>query len=292
MGAGGPAVNPLALGTPEALRRLTGEQPWTASAAPFNRPGHVFRSIDASLGVPGLPQSGTGQATLFTGVNCAEVAGRHFGPYPHSRTRPVLASRNVFLQIREIGLNHPEPAAFANAYPPRFFQYAHKTDRWTVTTRACLDADLRIRGVDDVHAGAALTAELTGSAWHEHLGIRVPLLTAEEAGRRLVRIADQHRFTLFEYYLTDKAGHSRSFDRAGEVLAALNGFFSGILAAFDPARNLLIVTSDHGNLEDLSTKSHTTNPVPLITLGRGAGGFGDVEDLTGVTPGIVTSLTP
>ena len=35
--------------------------------------------LDACLGVPGLPQSATGQATLYTGVNAAQVMGRHKG---------------------------------------------------------------------------------------------------------------------------------------------------------------------------------------------------------------------
>jgi len=56
---------------------------WTSEG--FNmvdRPNLVVRAIDANLGMHGLPQSGTGQATIFSGVNCAELAGRHYGPSP------------------------------------------------------------------------------------------------------------------------------------------------------------------------------------------------------------------
>ena len=66
--------------------------------------GTVFRAIDARLGVEGLPQSGTGQAALFTGVNAPRLAGRHYGPYPHSKTRPALTADNVFSRILRLGL--------------------------------------------------------------------------------------------------------------------------------------------------------------------------------------------
>ena len=38
--------------------------------------------LDACLGVPGLPQSATGQATLFCGRNAAAFMGRHVTGFP------------------------------------------------------------------------------------------------------------------------------------------------------------------------------------------------------------------
>lgn len=290
LGVEDPALNPLAAHPLPAFEHLAGAQPWTASARPHLQPEHVFRPVEATLGVEGLPQSGTGQATLFTGVNCARIAGRHFGPYPYSTTRPVLADQNIFTQIERLGLPLEEPAAFANAYPPRFFTYARQRDRWTVTTRCCLDAGLRIRTHDDLRHARALAADLTGQTWRDRLGLDVPLLTEAEAGARLARLSQAHAFTLFEYYLTDKAGHSRSMERAAAVLLALDRFFTGLLAHLNPARSLLLVTSDHGNLEDLSTKSHTRHAVPLVARGRGAAHFHRAHDLTAITPGILSAL--
>ena len=288
LGSEDPATNPLAAALP-AFERLAGGQPWTQTARSIDRPDHLFRPIDATLNVEGLPQSGTGQATLFTGVNCARIAGRHYGPFPHSKTRPVLASNNIFQRVEALSLPFGEPAVFANAYPDRFFGYVEKTDRWTVTTRCCLEADLRIRTHQDVLDGNALTADLTAEAWPQADAALSPISEAA-AGRRLVKISNAHAFTLFEYFLSDKAGHSQSRERATAVLHALDGFFAGLLSTFDASTSLLIVTSDHGNLEDLSTKSHTLNPVPLIAYGRGAAHFAAVEDLTGVTPAIVRAL--
>jgi 2,3-bisphosphoglycerate-independent phosphoglycerate mutase len=283
-------TNPLAVEDLPAFRRLAGGQAWTLAARPLIEPDHVFIPIDARLGVDGLPQSGTGQATLLTGVNCAAVAGRHYGPFPHSLTRPVIASRNVFSRVAEHNPHaHPEPAAFANAYPPRFFSYVAERDRWTVTTRCCLDAGVPIRDHQALRAGLALSADLTAEGWLR-FGLDVDPISEEEAGRRLVRIGRQHRFTLYEYYLTDKAGHSRSAPRASQVLVALDRFLGALLDALDTTTDLLVISSDHGNLEDLDTKSHTLNPVPLVATGPRAHRFATVTDLTGVVPALMDSL--
>lgn len=288
----GPATdaNPFARCNLPAFEQLVQGQRWTSEARWIDQPDRVFRGIDATLGVAGLPQSGTGQATLFTGVNCATRAGRHFGPYPHTTSRPVLAAYNLFRQVQQRLPHIAEPAAFANAYPPRFFEYVRLRDRWTVTTRCCLDAQVPIRDYAAALRGDALTADLTGEGWVTQLHHDLPRITEEEAGARLVHLSQHHRLTLFEYFLTDKAGHSEAPEKAETVLRSLNRFFAGLLAHLDPTHTLLLITSDHGNLEDLSVRTHTRNPVPLLAWGRGAHHFTAVEDLTGVLPALLRVL--
>ncbi|MEP0548492.1 MAG: alkaline phosphatase family protein [Rhodothermales bacterium] len=278
--------NPFASLALPHFERLAGGQRWTADAVPIAESGHLFRPIDATLGVEGLPQSGTGQATLLTGVNCAARAGRHFGPYPHSTSKPVIAARNLFVRLRDAG----RTGAFANAYPDRFFRYAEGRGRWTVTTLCCIEAGVPLRREADLRAGDALTADLTAAAWPEHLGIDVPVISEEAAGRRLARLSHAADLTLFEYYLTDKAGHSQSPGRAAATLRSLDAFFGGLLGALDEG-DLLVVTSDHGNLEDLGTKTHTRHPVPLVALGPGAAALAEVGNLMDVTPALVALLT-
>ncbi len=284
LGPSGPS-NPLSTLDLPAFVHLAGGQRWTADAAPITRRRHIVRAIDATLGLEGLPQSGTGQATLFTGVNCAARAGRHFGPYPHSTSKPVIAEQNLFVQLHANGRR----GAFANAYPDRFFQFAEQRNRWTVTTLCCVEAGITLRREADVRAGNALTADLTGAAWPAHLGLDIPVITEDEAGRRLARLSRDADLTLFEYYLTDKAGHSRDAARAATVLHALDAFFAGLLDTLSED-GLLVVTSDHGNIEDLATKSHTRHPVPLVALGQGAEALADVASLADVTPALVALL--
>ena len=77
-------------------------------------------------------------------------------------------------------------------------------------------------------------------------------------------------------------------DVAVEVLERLDGLLGGTLKHFSHDDSLLLFTSDHGNIEDLSTKSHTRNPVPLILVGRQKKQFAErVNSLTGITPVII-----
>jgi hypothetical protein len=290
----GPAAasNPLSAQALPAFRALAGGRDWTDAAPAVAQPRRVVRPIDATLGVEGLPQSGTGQATLFTGTNCAARAGRHFGPFPHSTSKPVLAEASVFHEARALFDDGPEEVvAFANAYPPRFFDLAEQRDRWTVTTRACRAAGVPLRRRGDLREGRALAADLTADGWREHLA-DVPRLSPADAGRQLLRLSRDHAFTVFEYYLTDKAGHGRGTRTPQSVLSDLDAFFDALLTDFQPAEELLLITSDHGNIEDPSTKTHTRNPVPLIACGRGASAFAGARDLTDVAPAALEALSP
>jgi len=288
-------VNPFARASLPAFERLAGGRRWVRAAPVVDLTDLVFRPLDATLGVKGLPQSGTGQASLFTGVNCARLAGRHYGPYPHSNTRSVLAEKNIFRQIEALeraadGTGADQPAAFANAYPDRFFDYVKRTDRWTVTTRCCLESSVRIRTEADLRKGLAVPADLVGQKWPGGGDDGMMPASEGDAARRLLRIAARHTFTLFEYYLTDKAGHKQSMASGERVLGSLDALLSTLLDEMDSAETLLILTSDHGNLEDLSTKTHTRNPVPLAACGAGADALRAVRSIEDVTPAVLAHL--
>lgn len=288
----GPVVdaNPLAQPGWSTLERLAGGHAWTKAASPLREARHCWIPLDATLDLPGLPQSGTGQASLFSGINCAEAAGRHFGPYPHSTSKPILTTHNIFRRIQALPLPLDEPVAFANAYPPRFFAHAEQRNRWTVTTFCCRAAGVRIRTEEALMQGEALTADLTGEAWRTRLQRPAPERTPAAAGAQLAAIARPHAFTLQEYYLTDKIGHQQSRPDAEALLTLLDAFFGGLLDTLDPETDTLLITSDHGNLEDLGRKTHTRNPVPLIAYGWAAPHFFEAASLLDVAPAIEAAL--
>ena len=297
VGLGPPSdANPLASTILPAFDELAGGQPWTDALQSVETNRRLVRPIDAALGVEGLPQSGTGQASLFTGVNCAELVGRHFGPFPHSDTHEVLATHSVFHQLAALNgspsseTGFSASSAFANAYPPRFFEFARGRGRWTVTTRACLEAGVEVRGLEALREGRALTADLTGAAWRNQLELDVENISVAEAGRRLAALSRDHRFTLYEYFLTDKLGHGRLDVAPASLLGQLDTFFEALLASLDPEVETLVITSDHGNLEQMDVKTHTRHPVPLLVYGWAAPFFQSVNDLTGVTPALVEAL--
>lgn len=287
VGLGPPGDNPFASLDLPAFHTLGGGQRWTADATPIRRADHVFIPIDATLDVEGLPQSGTGQGALFTGHDAIRAHGRHFGPYPPTKVRPLVEQHSVFARLAAVV--GAERLAFANAYPQRFFQMVEARGRWTVTTLAASAAGVRLRGGDDLAAGRALASDLTGQGWRRLIDPSFESVTEAQAAGHLLGLLADHDFVLQEYFLTDKAGHSQDADRARDVLQSLDRFFASLLGGLGD--DLLVITSDHGNLEDLGTKSHTRNPVPLVALGPGADAFADAQSLLDVTPAIVRVLT-
>ena len=242
-------------------------------------------AINATLGVPGLPQSGTGQTAIFTGVNGAKKFGRHFGPYPPSVLRSVIAKKNIFHRLKVMG----KSVIFANAFPQRFFDYTESgSRRLTVTTLSCQLAGIPLLTVQELQRDEGISADFIRTQWPELGHPEIKPITSKAAGEHLAHIVAQYDFTLFEYRLTDHAGHSQKMAFAVEVLERFDEFLSGFFESFDPSNTLLMIVSDHGNIEDLSTKSHTRNKVPCIIVGKQRHQLENrIKNLTHITPAIV-----
>ena len=288
IGTRDPSVNPLFAARMPALRSMLGGDLPSLRRRRITSPEGAVLPLDATLGVPGLPQSGTGQTSLFTGVNGAALAGKHFGPYPYSTLKPVIATRSIFRRLRDAG----KSPLFANAFPRRFFEYVEShRGRMTVTTLSCATGGVPLLRAGDLLRGKAVSADITNAAWHGLGYPDIPVIAPEVAGERLAGLSREHEFVLFEYWKTDKAGHAMNAPESVSALETLDAMLSGILRAFDAARTLLLITSDHGNIEDLSVKTHTRHPVPLVVGGAGsskfAGRFGPGADLTDVCPALL-----
>ncbi len=261
-----PAVNPFFVARIPAFRSLFGGEPPTLGRRVRRGPVSTIIPLDATLGVPGLPQSGTGQATLFTGVNAPAHIGLHFGPYPHSQLRPILEQQNLFQEILQLG----KRPWFANAYPQRFFDHVNRRPtRMGVTSFAWKKSGLRLLGSADLARGEAVSGDVTNAAWKALGEPGIAAIEPAEAGRRLAQLVSVHDFVLFEYWKTDEAGHARSMTDAVTALETLDRLLEGVLESLDRSSNtLLFLTSDHGNIEDLSVKTHTRNPVPALFFGE------------------------
>jgi bisphosphoglycerate-independent phosphoglycerate mutase (AlkP superfamily) len=157
-----------------------------------------------------------------------------------------------------------------------------------VTTVAARTAGIRLRDLDDLTKGQALHHDFTN-----HLlkirGHSVPPLSAEEAAQRLAEITAEHDLTYYEYIQTDLAGHAQDMDRAVALLEGLDLFVSRLVEHLDLSRHLLVLVSDHGNVEDLGTAGHTWNRVPTMVWGRGQERFvRRIYALTDITPALLT----
>lgn len=278
LGEGEPS-NPLNLDRWSFFKEIKNQERLLRSTPAVITSTLVFKPIDATLGIEGLPQSGTGQVSLFTGVNAATEIGKHYGPYPHSQTKPILKEHSLLKKLSMLGLKF----YFMNAYPPIFFNISAQRDRWSTTTLMCRYMDHPLNTVEEVIKQDAITAEITQEVWKERLGLDIPSISTVEAAKRMVKKAQVNDLVLFEYYLTDKAGHEQNLAMSIEVLHRLDSFLMEIMKNMSD-RDLLLLTSDHGNIEDLSVKTHTRNPVPLIVLGQQASHFAQAESLVDIVP--------
>jgi hypothetical protein len=253
--------NPFFRAHMPALREaLGGNLPTTRRQAVSGPVAWAF-PLDATLGVPGVPQSGTGQAALLTGVNAARMNGGHFGPWTPVKLRPLVEERSLLRRARDAG----RAAVFANAYPRRW-PGPRGSRRVAGPPLAARGAGLLDRHEEALGAGRAVSSEIINEGWRRHLGHNwLPSITEEQAGRNLARIASTADVTLYAHYATDTAGHRGGMEGAVTALERVDRFLCGILDAL-PSDITLVLASDHGNLEDV-TAEHTRNPALGIALG-------------------------
>ncbi len=270
---------------------LLGRNKLTREAAGKDYEHATLLALDAGLALEGLPQSATGQTALFTGFNAAQIIGCHLNGFPNRQLRGILAEHGIFLQLKRRLLE----GTFANAYRPDIFAALQDglQGYYSCSTLITYYGGLTFRSLDDLRRGEAVYMDITNVVL-KRLGFDLPLIAPQEAGLRLAGIARHFSFTLFEYFLTDIAGHNRNGAFAAETVATLDVFL-GALAQNLGADDLLLLTSDHGNLEDLSTKTHTLNPVPALVVGpkrqRLVELLAGEGSITAVTPAILRYLT-
>lgn len=298
-------LNPFHSAALPTVRALLGTSRITGGCAPLHAGNASLVAVDATLGMEGVPQSGTGQAALFTGIDTVAMHGRHFGPWVPLRLRPMVREKSVLRRALDAGRR----VAFANAYPEEVLRAAREgaevpSDNPARPARrrnaaaflragpplAALGAGLLTRHTPELERGEAVASEITNEGWRERLGrTRLPAIDAVRAGRNLARIAREHDLTLFAHYATDYAGHTRDIDTAVLALEKLDSFLAGVID--EAAEDLLVMlVSDHGNIEDVST-GHTRNPAVGLVIGNGHAPVARrLRALTDVTPAVLDVL--
>lgn len=265
------------------------DNPVDPDVCPFicNLIEHSSKSIDACLGIDGLPQSATGQATLFTGRNASAFMGRHVEGFPGPTLRKFVEQDNVFTAVKALGKH----ARFADGYMAETVDELRNRRFRSVTTTAALTVPEVISLKRDIMANQAVLHDLTRAVIVPK-GYAGPLITPEQAAEHLVQIALGYDYTLFEYFLTDRAGHSGDYNGAAAVLRSLDAFLSTLFPLAEELGFGIALSSDHGNIESISAKGHTRNPVPLIARGPCAEAlFERSTSLMDVTPTILSLLS-
>jgi hypothetical protein len=285
LGENNSETNPFVRAKMPNLNRLLDGKTLLKEAAPFHGEYATLLAVDPAVGVSGLPQSATGQAILMTGINIPAELGYHYGPKPNPEVAAYLKEATLFSRFSKEG----KKAALLNAYPPRYFHGIDSGKRlYSSIPLAVINAGLPLFRHDDLFAGRALSADFTGEGWRTMLGyLDAPVMEPPHAGQTLGTLAREYDFALFEYWASDYAGHKQEMDDAIRLMEIFDGVLGGLTEMWDDG--LILITSDHGNMEDLSTRRHTDADVPALVIGdktareeftRG------MSDLTHIAPAI------
>ena len=142
-----------------------------------------------------------------------------------------------------------------------------------------------------MRAGNALSGDWTGEGWHTHLGYDdTPILSPFDAGVRLAELAKRYAFSFFPHWATDIVGHRGTISDAVKLLEVFDGVMAGVLANWNDDEGLVIITSDHGNMEAIGNRRHTENDVPTVIIGKQKEVFYDLTSLAGIVPRMATVL--
>ncbi len=247
--------------------------------------GGIIVPTDASLNVPGLPQSATGQTAIFTGINAPEIMQGHINGFPTPSLRQILLAESIFLKLKKLG----KKATFANAYSKHYFEI--RKEKLSATTYAVLASDVPFRWYDkELQEGKAVPADLTGEFMRRFYP-NIKIITPEDSGRIIAGLLEEYDFVMYEFPFTDEAGHNQDFKLALKYIDRIERFLDSLLSNVKLEKHLIILTSDHGNLEDLSIKTHTLNKVPTIVWGRRKEKVAErIKTLLDITPTIIDYL--
>ncbi|MFP3854299.1 MAG: hypothetical protein ACLFWD_08410 [Anaerolineales bacterium] len=291
LGSADESINPLAAAAMPNLRSLLDGQPMVLEAAPFEGDKASLISLDAQLGVEGTPQSATGQAVLLTGKNVPAAIGRHYGPKPNPEVAAFIKQDNLFCRIRR----RDGQARLVNAYPPQYFEAIDSGRRLlSAVPLAVHEAGIPLMTTEDLRNGKAMSADFTGAGWTARTEFPdIPVYEGPKAGELLAEISFDLDLAFFDYWASDYAGHKQAFDRAVSLMESFDDVLGGVISAWEDRPDLILLTSDHGNMEDMRVRGHTLNPVPGLLIGPRTLRqklTRQMSDLTSVAPAVMTTI--
>lgn len=270
VGPRNPDTNPLARGE-FLLSQFEGGEGSTLPA------GGTRHDVDTTFGVDGRPQSASNQTAIWTGRPAPALLGRHVLGYPNAPLKALIASHSIVRQLTAAS----RTASFANAYPAGYLdalglkrrpsagddfripeRYLRRL-KASASTLAMAAGDIALRTLDDARHDAGLTHDVDGSTAARRK-VTVPTRTATDAAAIFWRLAED--FTLFEHYLADEAGHAQDSVAAARAIETFDAFARAVIAT-RPDDVQVLICSDHGNVEDLSIRSHTRNPIAVLSFG-------------------------
>ncbi len=262
-----------------------------------------IKPIDAVLGVEGIPTSASGQTTLFTGINIPKRLNQHKGSYPDKFMRKTILHDNLLLALQQRNFN----ARFLNAYPAHrelfssrhiaiqedgefyFSEQFPRLFRRRISVTSCMLISTLTPPFDeqDIREENSIYQDFSNKSLIEK-GLDIPEFTPEKAADIIFKASRTHDFLLYEFFQTDMHGHNASHQECEHLIGRLNRLVGRLLSRLDPEEDTLVLSSDHGNLEDNTTRLHTHNPVPLLVWGsRSRELRSSIDSIADVTPALL-----
>lgn len=286
LGEDNPEINPFVKYYTPFFRNNFG-QPFTKEIGRKISPDISLVPLDASLGVEGLPQSATGQTALFTGVNAPKKVGRHIQAFPGPQLIKIIEEHGIMKQVLAAGFT----ATSANMYSPDYLELVRQRKRRnSVTTLLALTANVPLRSIGEMRMGTAVYQDITNEMLPAFGVYDVETISPSVAAGRVASLSEQYNLTVFEYFQTDCIGHKQNWETAHKIVNILDEFLSSLQKGI-PGGTTVIVTSDHGNFEDFSVKTHTRNPIPLMVFGHNCDRIAEqINQMTDIAPVILSML--
>jgi len=266
-----------------------------------------IKAIDACMGVQGMPMSATGQTSLFTGTNVPAILNQHRDSFPDPLMRKIIKEKSIFSILRK---NHLNPR-FLNAFPgsshlftPEHvyirddgeFHFSHHFQATvkrslSVTTCMMIANHMRPFGRHDILREKALYHDFSNQSINGD-GPDLPKFSPEKAAEIMYKVSRDYDMLLYEFFQTDLFGHGFESKECIDLIQQLNRLLKHLVSLLDREKDTLIITSDHGNLEDSTTQLHTYNPVPLLAWGYKSDELRNrIQSLADVRPAVVDFFT-
>ncbi|MEN8153227.1 MAG: alkaline phosphatase family protein [Acidobacteriota bacterium] len=287
--------NPFFKADPEILRLWHG--------ADLRIGGLSVKPVDPLLGIPGMPQSATGQTTIFTGINIPALLNKHHGSFPNRQMRKIIKSDNLLIKLKDIGVK----GRFINAYPMHSELFSEPNikinkdgdlifsdnfptifkRRISVTSSIIVSNMVSPFDIEDIKEKRSLYQEYSNESLIKH-GLDLPVYSPENAGEIISGISGNYDFILYEYFQTDVFAHRKLPEEKFELIKNLDRLIGRLISTLNKRTDTLMIISDHGNMEDASTKNHTRNYVPLILWGKGREELSrEINSISDITPSIL-----
>lgn len=145
-----------------------------------------------------------------------------------------------------------------------------------IFVHAAREAGVRLMSWNDVHACRALTGSLTNELENDFdltaFDIStLPMRTPNDAAAVLAHLSEAHDFVFYKYQLADLVSHTGRVELARATFRVIEEFLGAVLDLVDTDETRVIVTSDHGHLEQVAFHDgHPKSKVPTWYFGPDA----------------------